>query len=193
MKAFNWLAKNLETWQLGNKTILIKREKFVYWKICNIALLKKRKQRVFEKLKRTRRGIAWYNGEAGVMLVKLSYQKRFFWAKVSLFCTWFDYFSNLAIAFFNRHLNRGCLVYMFSLRFSGSKVLINLRRQFRVKFFVNKVLRDLQSFHLVFKITISKMCNLCCRLLFYWNFLINRLLISAFVLVNGIVFGRSNG
>ena len=34
-------------------------------------------------------------------------------------------------ASFNRDLNRGCLVYMFSLRFSGSKFLINLRRQFR--------------------------------------------------------------
>ena len=34
--------------------------------------------------------------------------------------------------FFNRDLNRGCLVYMFSLRFSESKFLINLRRQFRV-------------------------------------------------------------
>ena len=33
----------------------------------------------------------------------------------------------------NRDLNRGCLVYMFSLRFSGSKFLINLRRQFRVR------------------------------------------------------------
>ena len=32
---------------------------------------------------------------------------------------------------FKRDLNRGCLVYMFSLRFSGSKYLINLRRQFR--------------------------------------------------------------
>ena len=29
--------------------------------------------------------------------------------------------------------NRGCLVYIFSLRFSGSKFLINLRRQFRVR------------------------------------------------------------
>ena len=37
---------------------------------------------------------------------------------------------------FNRDLNRGCLIYMFSLRFSGSKFLINLQRQFRVvKFF----------------------------------------------------------
>ena len=33
----------------------------------------------------------------------------------------------------NRDLNRGCVVYMFSLRFSGSKFLINLRRQFRVR------------------------------------------------------------
>ena len=33
---------------------------------------------------------------------------------------------------FNRDLNRGCLVYMFSLRFSGSKFLKNLQRQFRV-------------------------------------------------------------
>ena len=30
-------------------------------------------------------------------------------------------------------LNRGRLVYLFSLRFSGSKFLINLRRQFRVR------------------------------------------------------------
>ena len=36
-------------------------------------------------------------------------------------------------AFFNSDLNRGCLVYMFSLRFSGSKFLINLPRQFRVR------------------------------------------------------------
>ena len=35
--------------------------------------------------------------------------------------------------FFNQDLNCGCLVYMFSLRFSGSKFLINLRRQFRAR------------------------------------------------------------
>ena len=34
---------------------------------------------------------------------------------------------------FSRDLNRGCLVYMFSLRFSGSKFSINLRRQFCVR------------------------------------------------------------
>ena len=36
-------------------------------------------------------------------------------------------------AYLNRDLNRVCLVYMFSLRFSVSKFLINLRRQFRVR------------------------------------------------------------
>ena len=35
--------------------------------------------------------------------------------------------------FFNRDLNRGCLVYTFSLRFSGRKFLINSRWQFRVR------------------------------------------------------------
>ena len=41
---------------------------------------------------------------------------------------------------FKRYLNRGCLVYMFSLRFSGSKFLIKLRRQFRVcKFFCTQI------------------------------------------------------
>ena len=31
----------------------------------------------------------------------------------------------------NRDLNRGCLVYMFFLRFLGSKFLVNLRLQVR--------------------------------------------------------------
>ena len=35
--------------------------------------------------------------------------------------------------YFNDDLNRGCLVYVFSLRFSGSKFFINLGRQFRVR------------------------------------------------------------
>ena len=34
---------------------------------------------------------------------------------------------------FDRDFNRSCLVYMFSLRFSGSQFLIKLRRQFRVR------------------------------------------------------------
>ena len=66
-------------------------------------------------------------------------------------------------------------VYMFSLRFSGSKFLITLRRQFRlrkfffvyVNFFEHKFLRDLQSPHFMFKIIILKMPNLCSRLLFH--------------------------
>ena len=55
---------------------------------------------------------------------------------------------------------------MFSLRFSGSKFLINLRRKFRVRkiFRVRKVFCTLGF---VFKIIISKMPNLYCRLLFY--------------------------
>ena len=76
---------------------------------------------------------------------------------------------------FNRDLNRVCLIYMFSLRFSGSKFLINLRWQFcvrknffvYVKLFVHKFLLDLQSFHFVFKITISKMHKFYSRLLFH--------------------------
>ena len=99
----------------------------------------------------------------------------------------------------NRDLNRSCLVDMFSLRFSGSKFLIILQRQFcvrkiffvYVKFIVHKFLLDFQSFHFVFKITISKMLNLCSRLLF--DLLINRLLTSIFVQFNGIVFNRLNG
>ena len=49
--------------------------------------------------------------------------------------------SNLPL--FNRDLNRGCLVYMFSLRFSGSKFLMNLGGNFvHVKFFcVRKIFR----------------------------------------------------
>ena len=39
--------------------------------------------------------------------------------------------SNLPL--FNRDLNRRCLDYMFSLRFSGSKFLIHLQRQFRAR------------------------------------------------------------
>ena len=48
---------------------------------------------------------------------------------------------------FNRDLNRDCLVYMISLRFLGSKFLINLRRQFRVrKIFRTQVFAGLTVF-----------------------------------------------
>ena len=66
-------------------------------------------------------------------------------------------FKNFITFLFNRNLKRGCLVYMFYLNFSGSKFLINLQRH----------LWDLQSFHFVFQITISKMPNLRSRLLFH--------------------------
>ena len=52
---------------------------------------------------------------------------------------------------------------MFSLRFSGSIFLINLWWQFRVR----KFLRDMQSFHFVFKITILIVHDLLSRLLFH--------------------------
>ena len=45
------------------------------------------------------------------------------------------YEKPLYVCFFNRNLYHGCLVYMFSLRFSGRIFLINLRRQFRVRKF----------------------------------------------------------
>ena len=48
-------------------------------------------------------------------------------------------------------------------------------------------------FHFVFIIIISKMLNLCSRLFFHENLLTKRLLKRVFVLVNGIVFNRSNG
>ena len=50
---------------------------------------------------------------------------------------------------------------MFSLRYSGRKLLINLQRQFRVrKIFRAQNFARLQFSHFVFKITISKMRNL---------------------------------
>ena len=80
---------------------------------------------------------------------------------------------------------------MLSLRFSGSKFLVDLRWQFRVrKNFFTQVLAGFAVFSL-FKITISKMRNLCSRLLFHQNF--NRLLTSVFVLVDRMLVIRSNG
>ena len=53
------------------------------------------------------------------------------------------------MALFNRDLNRGCLVYMFPLRFSV--------RRFRVRKIFSR--RELHIHVFVFKITISKMFN----------------------------------
>ena len=41
--------------------------------------------------------------------------------------------ATFRLCLFNRDLNRGCLVNMFSLHFSGSKFLIILRRQMHVR------------------------------------------------------------
>ena len=66
---------------------------------------------------------------------------------------------------------------------------VRIRKIFRTQVFA----RFLQSFYFVFKVTVTKMRNvLCSRLLFQKNLLIHRLLTSVFVLVNGIVFKRSN-
>ena len=55
---------------------------------------------------------------------------------------------------------------MFSLRFSGSKFLINLRRQFRVrKTFDTQVFAEFAAFHFVFKFTISIMHSVLGRYL----------------------------
>ena len=62
-----------------------------------------------------------------------------------------------------------------------------------VKFFVHKFLRDIQSVHFVFKISILEKQNLYSRLLLHENLPISRLLTGVFVHVNGIVFNRSNG
>ena len=53
-----------------------------------------------------------------------------------------------------------------------------------VKFFVHTFFQDLQPF--------SKMRKLCSRLLFHQNLLINRMLTDVFILVNEMVFIRSN-
>ena len=51
------------------------------------------------------------------------------------------------VLLFNHHVNRDCLAYMFSLSFSRSKFLINLRWQFCVrKFFRTQVLTGFAVF-----------------------------------------------
>ena len=68
-----------------------------------------------------------------------------------LWCNWI--LVNLAI--FNRDLNRDCLVYMFSLYFSGSKYLINLRRQFRVR----------KTFSCTWNFPYTSFCGICSLLI----------------------------
>ena len=69
--------------------------------------------------------------ELWLMLIIHIISKRNDSANIVLLCTAHDKVSLL----FNRDLNRGCLVSIFSLRFLGSKFLINPRRQFRVRKF----------------------------------------------------------
>ena len=64
---------------------------------------------------------------------------------------------------FNRDLNRGCLVCMFSLRFSGSKFLINLRRQFRVR----KICSCTSNFPYTSFCEIWSLFILCSKLVFW--------------------------
>ena len=67
---------------------------------------------------------------------------------------------------FQSRFKSRCLVYIFSLRFSGSKFLINLRRQYRVrKIFRTQVFAGFAVFHFVFKITILETPNVACSLL----------------------------
>ena len=72
-----------------------------------------------------------------------------------------DYFiRKLSICFFNRDLNRGCLVYMSSLRCSLSKCLTNLRRQFLVrKIFLCTLIFRTQAFA-------GSTCIFCLKLLY---------------------------
>ena len=54
--------------------------------------------------------------------------KKLCLSEIVTFLQWDQFLLQWNKLFFNRDLNRGCLVYMFSLRFSGSKFLINLQR-----------------------------------------------------------------
>ena len=73
----------------------------------------------------------------------------------------FILFFNIFKFFFNRDLNRYCLVYMFFFTFFRKKISCPETFFVYVKFQMHNFLRDLQSFHFVFKMTISKMRNLC--------------------------------
>ena len=102
--------------------------------------------------------------------------------------------------FFNRDLNRGFLVYMISLRFSGSKFLINLRRQFRV----SKIFSCTENFLCTSFCGICSLCILCLKLLYRKcaTYLVGCSFIKTssltgcwqafFFLVNRVVFSRSN-
>ena len=65
-------------------------------------------------------------------------------------------------SFFNCNLNRSCLVYMFSLCFLGSKVLINPQWQF----LVHKIFSSMKKFLYASSSGICSLFNLQLKLLF---------------------------
>ena len=70
---------------------------------------------------------------------------------------------------FHRDLNRGCLTYLLSLRFSVSKrkFFINLQQQFCVReIFRTQILRNLQSLHFLKKLPFGK----CVTHVFVYSF-----------------------
>ena len=93
----------------------------------------------------------------------------------------FILFFNFLKFFFNRDLNHCCLVYMFFFTFFRKKISCPETFFVYVKFQTHNFWGDLQSFHFMFKITISKMRNLCssifhkifetnsCEIVFMWN------------------------
>ena len=72
-------------------------------------------------------------------------------------------YNNLTFSF-NRDLNRGFLAYMFSLRFSGSKFLINSRRQFHVR----KICSCSQN------ISYASFCGICSHLILHLKLLFRK-------------------
>ena len=70
--------------------------------------------------------MSFYRNHCGSSITKPWYEKRTWKFLSALIHSWT---ARIPVSSFNRD----CLVYMFSLRFSGSKLLINLRRQYRVR------------------------------------------------------------
>ena len=104
---------------------------------------------------------------------KIHQPRNKFWC-TSMCSKWFFAIIWLVRLFqllFNPDLNCGCLVYMFSLRFSESKCLINLRRQYHIRktfsrrHFHTQVFAGFAVFSFCVKITILEIHNLCSSLL----------------------------
>ena len=132
--------------------------------LCDIACNcshKKRKKKVFPflvtMLQQFSMSHLYWLCLSCVFFGKWSSNSSQYWLDVLGYCISSPQLWHIHQYFFNRDLNCGCLVYMFSLRFSRSKFLINLRRQFRLhKIFIYKFLRNLLSFHFVFNFFFRK-------------------------------------